>query len=158
MKKFAAFPGGALTDFWFPKRGGGGGPRARHLRALLCAQGQEAAIVFLHLNSFAIRWTVPVPMPSDLATFRIPVPFASCFRTLRSVVLSIFGRPIFTPWATARLRLANHGPLKFSKRASELENELAHRGRRIDGLRAAPAACRARGMKASRGCTSERRD
>ena len=43
-----------------------------HLRALLCAQGQEeGAIVFLHLSSFAIRWTVPVPMPSDLATFRI---------------------------------------------------------------------------------------
>ena len=30
-------------------------------------------------------------MPSDLATFKIPMPFASCFRTLRSVVLSIFG-------------------------------------------------------------------
>ena len=30
----------------------------------------------------------------------------SCFRTLRSVVLSIFGRPSFTPWATARLRPA----------------------------------------------------
>ena len=92
-----------------------------HLRALLCAQRQEeAAIVFLHLSSFAIRWTVPVPMPSDLATFKIPMPFASCFRTLRSVVLSIFGRPSFTPWATARLRpaltaLANHAPLKFSK-------------------------------------------
>ena len=128
-------------------------------RALLCAQRQEeAAIVSFHLSSFAMRWTVPVPMPSDLATFKIPMPFASCFRALRSVVLSIFGRPSFTPWATARLRLANHGPLKFSKRASELENELAHRGRRIDGLRAAPAACRARGMKASRGCTSERRD
>ena len=42
-------------------------------------------------------WTVPVPIPSDLATFKIPTPFASCFRTLRSVVLSIFGRPSFTP-------------------------------------------------------------
>ena len=32
-----------------------------HLRALLCAQGEEeGAIVFLHLSSFAIRWTVPV--------------------------------------------------------------------------------------------------
>ena len=39
----------------------------------LCAQGQqEAAIIFLHLSSFAMRWTVPVPIPSDLATFKIP--------------------------------------------------------------------------------------
>ena len=38
-------------------------------------------VALLHLSSFAMRWTVPVPMPSDLATFRIPVPFASCFRT-----------------------------------------------------------------------------
>ena len=74
---------------------------------MLRAQRQEeAAIVFLHLSSFAMRWTVPVPIPSDLATFKIPMPFASCFRTLRSVVLSIFGRPSFTPWATARLRPA----------------------------------------------------
>src|SRR5262249_16237396 len=28
--------------------------------------------------SFAMRCTVPVPMPSDLATFKIPTPFASC--------------------------------------------------------------------------------
>ena len=34
-----------------------------------------------------MRWTVPVPMPSDLATFKIPTPFASCFRTLRLVAL-----------------------------------------------------------------------
>ena len=34
-----------------------------------------------------MRWTVPVPIPSDLATFKIPTPFASCLRTLRSVVL-----------------------------------------------------------------------
>ena len=38
-----------------------------------------------------MRWTVPVPIPSDLATFKIPKPFASCFRTFRSVALSIFG-------------------------------------------------------------------
>ena len=31
-----------------------------------------------------MRWTVPVPMPSDLATFKMPTPFASCFRTFRS--------------------------------------------------------------------------
>jgi len=44
-----------------------------------------------------MRWTVPVPMLRDLATFKIPTPFASCFRTFRSVALSIFGRPSFTP-------------------------------------------------------------
>ena len=66
-----------------------------HLRALLCAQHQEqAAIFFLHLSSFAIRWTVPVPTPSNLATFKMPTPLASCFRTLRSVVLSSFGRAV----------------------------------------------------------------
>jgi hypothetical protein len=48
-----------------------------------------------------MRWTVPVPILSDLATFNIPTPFASCFRTLSSVALSIFGWPSFTPWATA---------------------------------------------------------
>ena len=50
----------------------------------------------LYLSSFAIRWTVPVPMPSDLATFKIPRPFASCCRTFRSVALSIFGQQSFT--------------------------------------------------------------
>ena len=93
--------------FGFRKGGVGVVRVPAHLRALLCAQRKkEAAIVFLHLSSFAIRWTVPVPMPSDLATFRIPMPFASCFRTLRLVALSIFGGPSFTPWATARLRPA----------------------------------------------------
>src|SRR6266436_4100938 len=37
-----------------------------------------------------------VSMPDDW--------FASCFRTFRSVALSIFGRPSFTPWGRARLR------------------------------------------------------
>ena len=37
-----------------------------------------------YLSSFAMRWTVPVPMPSGLATFKMPTPFASCFRTFRS--------------------------------------------------------------------------
>jgi hypothetical protein len=32
-------------------------------------------------------------MPSYLATFKIPMPFASCCRTFRSVAVSIFGRP-----------------------------------------------------------------
>jgi len=40
-------------------------------------------------RSFEMRCTVPVPSPSDLATFKIPTPFASCFRTLRSAALSI---------------------------------------------------------------------
>src|SRR5262249_19582345 len=53
-----------------------------------------------------MRWTVPVPMPRDLATFKIPTPFASWFRTFRSVALSILGRPSFTPCAMARLRPA----------------------------------------------------
>ena len=101
----ASPPGCPMSRNQIPKKGGVGGVCApAHLRALLYAQGQEgAAIVFLHLSSFAMRWTVPVPMPSDLATFKIPTPFASCFRTFRSVALSIFGRPSFTPWATARL-------------------------------------------------------
>src|SRR5262249_33755850 len=33
------------------------------------------------------------------------MPLASCLRTLRSVAPPIFGRPSFTPWATARRRL-----------------------------------------------------
>jgi hypothetical protein len=52
---------------------------------------------------FGLGGSVSPHASSDLATFKIPMPFASCFRTLRSVVLSIFGRPSFTPWATARL-------------------------------------------------------
>jgi hypothetical protein len=60
-------------------------------------------------SSFAMRCTVPVPMPSDLATFKIPTPFASCFRTFRSVALSTVGRPSFF------YSLANHRPLKFGK-------------------------------------------
>ena len=50
-----------------------------HLRALLCAQGQEeAAIVFLHLSSFAIGWTVPIPIPSDLATLKTEAAIGRC--------------------------------------------------------------------------------
>ena len=69
-----------------------------------------------------MRWTVPLPMPSDLATFKMPTPFASCFRTFRSVAPSIFGRPSFTPWGDGALEpcfdpLADHRPLKLSKGA-----------------------------------------
>jgi hypothetical protein len=58
MKKCAAFPGGALTDFGFQKRGVGwvrAPARAcASARSRAVAQGQEeAAIVFLHLSSFA---------------------------------------------------------------------------------------------------------
>jgi hypothetical protein len=60
-------------------------------------------------SSFAMRCTVPVPMPRDLASFKIPTPFASCFRTFRSVALSTVGRPSFF------YSLANHRPLKFGK-------------------------------------------
>jgi hypothetical protein len=56
---------------------------------------------FRQPTSFEICCTVPVPIPSDLATFKIPTPFASCLRTFRSVAISLFGRPSFTPWVTA---------------------------------------------------------
>jgi len=51
-----------------------------------------------------MRCTVPVPMPSDFATFKIPTPFASWFRTFRSVALSIFG--------PAELHALNHSALQ----------------------------------------------
>ena len=134
MKNASRFWEGSKLFFGFQKRGGWG--VCAPARALLCAQRQEEASFYL--SSFAMRWTVPVPIPSDLATFKIPTPFASCFRTLRSVVLSIFGGQLhalsdgaleacFDP-------LANHRPLEFSEGACYLENELAHRGRRVDGL------------------------
>jgi hypothetical protein len=59
-----------------------------------------------------MRCTVPVPSPSDFATFKIPTPFAKCFRTLRSAALSIFGRPshpIRTDVQRARFIIANQG-------------------------------------------------
>src|SRR5262245_43706663 len=44
----------------------------------------------------------PVPMRSDLATFKIPTAFASCFRTLRSVALSTPAeRPAFIRWESS---------------------------------------------------------
>ena len=106
------------------------GQRARasaRSRAILCARPGGERFVFLHLSSFAIRWTVPVPIPSDFATFKIPMPFASCFRTLRS---------------KAR-----------DENAAEAEPS-----RSSTSTRSSACARRARGMKASRGCTSERRD
>src|SRR5262249_34614190 len=43
-----------------------------------------------------------VPMRSDLATFKIPTAFASCFRTFRSVALSTPAeRPAFIRWESS---------------------------------------------------------
>ena len=55
MKKCAAFPGGALTDFGFQKKGVEWvrAPARASARSRAVAQRQEeAAIVFLHLSSF----------------------------------------------------------------------------------------------------------
>jgi hypothetical protein len=69
-----------------------------------------------------MRCTVPVPIASDLATFKIPTPFAPCCRTIRSVALSIFGRPSFTPWAThkAGVPKIRDFPETVKKRAADL--------------------------------------
>ena len=81
-----------VTDFWFQKGGVGGLVALRPLARCSVRNARRRPLSSsFHLSSFAMRWTVPVPMPSDLATFKIPMPFASCFRTLRSVVVSIFG-------------------------------------------------------------------
>ena len=67
---------------------------------------------------------MPVPSPSDLATFKIPTPFASCFVSsfgravyLRPTELHALGhgalKPCFDP-------LADHRPLKLGKRAGLL--------------------------------------
>ena len=66
IKKFAAFPAGALTDFGFQETGVGwvrAPARAcASARSRAVAQRQEeAAIVFLHLSSFAMRWTAVSP-------------------------------------------------------------------------------------------------
>ena len=86
-----------------------------------------------------MRWTVPVPIPSDLASFKIPTPFASCFRTFRSM------RDVYLRSAeihalglgaleTCFYSSSDQAPLKLSKGAGQLENQLAQRGRRVDGL------------------------
>ena len=127
-----AFAGGALTDFWFPKKGGGGSacpPAPAPVRALLCAQGQESASSsFTHLKLVCDALDRAGPDPGDFATFKIPMPFASCFRTLRSKARD-----------------------EKAAQAEAIAQFNLNREQR-------PAACRARGMKASRGCTSERRD
>jgi hypothetical protein len=55
----------------------------RGLRALDKTDGSGS----FYSSSFEMRCTVPVPSPSDLATFKIPSPFPSYFRTFRSVAL-----------------------------------------------------------------------
>ena len=77
MKKCAAFGGGALTEFWFPKRGVGG-QRARPPSAPARTYGAFSS------SSFAMRWTA-IPMPSDLATFKYPC-LRKLFPHLSSVV------------------------------------------------------------------------
>src|SRR5262245_51055358 len=100
-KKIAAFGDGAWSNVHFPKVPPQGcarrGTRSAECLGAARPGGNERRTSSFYLSSFAMRWTVPVPIPSDLATFKIPTPFASCFRTLRSVVLSTFGRPSFTP-------------------------------------------------------------
>ena len=50
-----------------------------------------------------MRCTVPVPIPSDLAIFKIPTPFASCFRT--PFYRTVYLRP-------AKLHAFGHGALE----------------------------------------------
>ena len=71
--------------------------------------------MLLQLNSLAMRCTVPVPMPSDLATLNMPTPFASCFRTFRSVALSIFGLAephAMSDGALSCAKLSCNGPIR----------------------------------------------
>jgi hypothetical protein len=90
--------GGSLSDFQFPKVPLQGAPHRGALladartRRLALGKSQHHASTVFYISSFATRWTVPVPMASDLATFKIHTPFASCCRTFRSVALSVFGR------------------------------------------------------------------
>src|SRR5262245_56750570 len=46
-----------------------------------CIAGSRHAHWSQALRAAGVRCTVPVPIPSDLATFKIPMHFASCFRT-----------------------------------------------------------------------------
>ena len=79
---------------------------ASELRTLLRPSQAQCSL-------FEMRWTVPVPIPSNLAAFKIPTPLASCFRTFRSVALSrpelhapgdgtleaCFDPPIYSDWS-----------------------------------------------------------
>jgi hypothetical protein len=97
-----AFGDGALSNLHFPKAPPPGGvPAGARSRRMPPRAAQPLGSVSptplsssFYLSS--MRWTALVPMRSDLATFSIPTPFASCCRTFRSVALSMFGRPSFT--------------------------------------------------------------
>src|SRR5262249_31586580 len=77
-----------------------------------------------------MRWTVPVPMPSDLATFKIPKPFASClsrepparFNPPRA------GLPQTSPWLTPRGRSRQRGRAPFSSVTSSARLRTRFRG------------------------------
>jgi hypothetical protein len=94
-------------------------------------------IVRLQRSSFEMRWTVPVPIPSDFATFKITyslrkllshLPFGRAVY-LRPAELHALGKGAFE----ARLHaLSHHAAFEFRKGAGYLENQLAHRGRRTD--------------------------
>src|SRR5262249_45391132 len=63
------------------------------LTALKLASVHCCAPRGLIARSYAMRCTVPVPIPRDVATFKIPTPFASWFRTFRSVAHGRVSRP-----------------------------------------------------------------
>ena len=67
MKNVPHFWEGPKLFFGFQKRGVGGSAR---LLARCSARNPGGGL--LYLSSFAMRWTVPVPIPSDLAIFKIP--------------------------------------------------------------------------------------
>ena len=79
----------------------------------------EAAIVFLHLSSCAMRWTVPVPIPRHSATLKMPTPSqAASAPYVRSNCLSSAdraSRPGNGALEACFDSLANHAPLKFGK-------------------------------------------
>ena len=86
-----------------------------------------------HLSSFAMRWTERLGDLQDTHALRKLLSHLAFGRAvyLRPTELHALGDGALE---TCFDSLANHGPLKFSKGASNLENELAHRGRRVDGL------------------------
>ena len=106
-EKMRGISGGALTDFDFQKGGWGWSARPPTSRALLCAQRQEeAAIVFLSPKLVCDALDRASPDAERLGHLQDTHALRKLLSHLRSVVLSIFGRPSFTPWATARLRPA----------------------------------------------------
>ena len=86
-KKMKGFGDGALSNSHFPKVPSGGRPAGARSRRmppqawLGRGERQPHASIVILLSSFAMRWTVPVP--SDLATFKIP--FASRFSGSRGL-------------------------------------------------------------------------